>query len=136
KDWPLLVFLHGSGERGDDLEKVRIHGPPKLIAEGKQFPFIVVSPQGAPQALRPGEFECISGRSRYEIPGGQRSDLFDRTEYGRRGNVGAGRSLSRALCGARADLRRGRPGRCTETQGCSRLGFSRSQRRSGSLEPV
>src|SRR5690349_21828572 len=39
KEWPLVVFLHGSGERGDDLDKVKIHGPPKLIAEGKQFPF-------------------------------------------------------------------------------------------------
>jgi predicted peptidase len=45
KEWPLVVFLHGSGERGDDLDKVKIHGPPKLIAEGRQFPFIVVSPQ-------------------------------------------------------------------------------------------
>ncbi|MEZ6055816.1 MAG: prolyl oligopeptidase family serine peptidase [Planctomycetaceae bacterium] len=43
--WPLLVFLHGSGERGDDLDKVAVHGPPKLIKGGKQFPFIVVSPQ-------------------------------------------------------------------------------------------
>ncbi|MCG3196717.1 MAG: hypothetical protein GHCLOJNM_01193 [bacterium] len=45
KKWPLILFLHGMGERGDDLEKVKEHGPPKLIAEGKQFPFIVVSPQ-------------------------------------------------------------------------------------------
>lgn len=43
--WSLLLFLHGSGERGDDLDLVTIHGPPKLIKEGKQFPFIVVSPQ-------------------------------------------------------------------------------------------
>jgi predicted peptidase len=43
--WPLLLFLHGSGERGDDLELVKVHGPPKLIAAGKEFPFIVVSPQ-------------------------------------------------------------------------------------------
>ncbi|MDY0104368.1 MAG: prolyl oligopeptidase family serine peptidase [Lentimicrobium sp.] len=43
--WPLLVFLHGSGERGNDLEKVKVHGPPKLIAQGKTFPFIVLSPQ-------------------------------------------------------------------------------------------
>ncbi len=43
--WPLLVFLHGSGERGNDLELVKKHGPPKLIAAGKDFPFIVVSPQ-------------------------------------------------------------------------------------------
>lgn len=45
KAWPLLLFLHGAGERGDDLDRVKIHGPPKLIAQGKEFPFIVVSPQ-------------------------------------------------------------------------------------------
>jgi predicted peptidase len=45
KEWPLLLFLHGAGERGDDLEKVKVHGPPKLIAEGRKFPFIVVAPQ-------------------------------------------------------------------------------------------
>ncbi|MGE0760908.1 MAG: prolyl oligopeptidase family serine peptidase [Pirellulaceae bacterium] len=43
--WPLLLFLHGAGERGDDLELVKKHGPPKLIAAGKEFPFVVVSPQ-------------------------------------------------------------------------------------------
>ena len=43
--WPLLLFLHGSGERGNDLDAVKVHGPPKLIAQGKEFPFIVVSPQ-------------------------------------------------------------------------------------------
>jgi predicted peptidase len=43
--WPLVLFLHGSGERGDNLERVKLHGPPKLIAAGKEFPFIVVSPQ-------------------------------------------------------------------------------------------
>ena len=43
--WPVLLFLHGIGERGDNLDLVKKHGPPKLIAGGKQFPFIVVSPQ-------------------------------------------------------------------------------------------
>jgi predicted peptidase len=43
--WPLVLFLHGAGERGDDLEKVKVHGPPKLIAAGKEFPFVCVSPQ-------------------------------------------------------------------------------------------
>ena len=43
--WPVLLFLHGSGERGDNLDLVKKHGPPKLIEAGKQFPFIVVSPQ-------------------------------------------------------------------------------------------
>ncbi|MFO1451687.1 MAG: prolyl oligopeptidase family serine peptidase [Opitutaceae bacterium] len=43
--WPLVVFLHGSGERGDKLEVVKKHGLPKLIAAGKSFPAVVVSPQ-------------------------------------------------------------------------------------------
>jgi predicted peptidase len=45
KKWPLIMFLHGAGERGNDLEKVKVHGPPKLAAAGQDFPFIIVSPQ-------------------------------------------------------------------------------------------
>lgn len=45
KKWPLMIFLHGSGERGDDLKKVAKHGPPKLVEQGKEFDFIIVSPQ-------------------------------------------------------------------------------------------
>ncbi|MGF1573341.1 MAG: prolyl oligopeptidase family serine peptidase [Sumerlaeia bacterium] len=44
-DWPMLVFLHGIGERGSDLDLVTLHGPPKLINEGQEFPFVVISPQ-------------------------------------------------------------------------------------------
>jgi hypothetical protein len=43
--WPLILFLHGADERGDDLSKVKMHGPPKLIENGRKFQFIVVSPQ-------------------------------------------------------------------------------------------
>jgi len=46
--WPLLLFLHGAGERGNDIEKVKMHGPPKLIEAGLSFPFIIVSPQCPP----------------------------------------------------------------------------------------
>lgn len=49
KRWPLVMFLHGSGESGFDLQKVKAHGPPKLVEAGKQFPFILVSPQAPPQ---------------------------------------------------------------------------------------
>ncbi|MBP7935833.1 MAG: prolyl oligopeptidase family serine peptidase [Phycisphaerae bacterium] len=42
--WPLILYLHGAGERGDDLEMVKKHGPPKLIAAGRDLPFIVLSP--------------------------------------------------------------------------------------------
>ena len=45
KRWPLMLFLHGAGERGDDFEKVKTHGPPKIVQTRKDFPFIVVSPQ-------------------------------------------------------------------------------------------
>jgi predicted peptidase len=43
--YPLLIFLHGSGEAGDDLEKVKAHGPPEIVASRPDFPFIVASPQ-------------------------------------------------------------------------------------------
>jgi predicted peptidase len=45
KHWPLIVFLHGSGERGDKLELLKKHGPPKLIAAGQNFPAVIVSLQ-------------------------------------------------------------------------------------------
>jgi len=43
--WPLLLFLHGAGERGSNLDLVKIHGPPKLVAAGQKLPMVVVSPQ-------------------------------------------------------------------------------------------
>ena len=42
---PLLLYLHGKGECGEDLELVRRHGPCRLIAQGRRFPFIVAAPQ-------------------------------------------------------------------------------------------
>ena len=42
--WPLLIFLHGSGERGSDIAKVKVHGPPKIADRQSDFPFILVSP--------------------------------------------------------------------------------------------
>lgn len=49
--FPIVLFLHGAGERGTDLEKVKVHGLPKLINQGNEFPFIVVSPQCKENAL-------------------------------------------------------------------------------------
>jgi predicted peptidase len=57
--WPLLLFLHGAGERGDNLDAVKKHGPPKLIEAGQDFPFIVVSPQ-CPRDRRWEPFELAA----------------------------------------------------------------------------
>lgn len=43
--WPLIVFLHGIGERGTDVQKVRKHGLPQYLDEGHTVPFVVVAPQ-------------------------------------------------------------------------------------------
>jgi predicted peptidase len=46
--WPLLVFLHGAGERGNgesELARVKKHGIPKILDGGKNLPFIALSPQ-------------------------------------------------------------------------------------------
>jgi predicted peptidase len=45
KRWPMILFLHGAGERGSDVWKVATHGPPKNVKTHPDFPFIVVSPQ-------------------------------------------------------------------------------------------
>jgi pimeloyl-ACP methyl ester carboxylesterase len=42
---PLMIFLHGMGERGNNLERVKFHGPPKLVKKKNKTPFIIVSPQ-------------------------------------------------------------------------------------------
>ena len=43
--WPLLVFLHGAGERGDSLALVGVHGPVKERRAGRDLPFVIVAPQ-------------------------------------------------------------------------------------------
>ena len=43
--YPLIVTLHGIGERGNDLWKVKGEGLPKILDGKNDFPFIVVSPQ-------------------------------------------------------------------------------------------
>ena len=44
--WPLILFLHGYGESGDDIAKLKVHGPPKLIAKFKQLQkCVIISPQ-------------------------------------------------------------------------------------------
>jgi predicted peptidase len=65
KGWPLLLFLHGLGECGNnELERVKVHGPPKLVEVRRDFPFVVVSPQCPPQ---PGGLKDIPTAWRPEL---------------------------------------------------------------------
>ena len=50
KDKPLLIYLHGAGERGKNFEHIYRHGIPKLIKEGLDINAVVLYPQC------PGEF--------------------------------------------------------------------------------
>lgn len=45
KRWPLMLFLHGAGERGTNVQRVAIHGPLSMVRRGTNFPFIIVAPQ-------------------------------------------------------------------------------------------
>jgi predicted esterase len=49
----MMVFLHGAGETGNEVEKVKLLGPPRKIADGYKYPFIVVSPQSPERGWKP-----------------------------------------------------------------------------------
>jgi predicted peptidase len=60
KTWPLILFLHGMGERGDDLELIKKHGLPKILDEVDDFEFIVVSPQCPDDSFWPAETGALN----------------------------------------------------------------------------
>lgn len=43
--YPLIIFLHGAGERGDDNEAQLVHGSSMFLSKQTDFPSIVVFPQ-------------------------------------------------------------------------------------------
>jgi predicted peptidase len=42
--WPLILFLHGAGERGTNLALAAKHGPSNYIAAHPDFPFVMLTP--------------------------------------------------------------------------------------------
>jgi predicted peptidase len=42
---PLVLFLHGMGERGDDLSLLAVHGPPLRAESGAALPYWLAAPQ-------------------------------------------------------------------------------------------
>ena len=70
KDWPVLLFLHGNGERGDaktELDYVLAHGPLfEAWCQKRDLPFIIISPQ-LPKLGQAG-VDYIKNRSPTQIP--------------------------------------------------------------------
>ena len=59
KKYPFVLFLHGAGLRGDDLSLVKKEGPAKRVAEGMEFPFILVAPQCPMRRWWPEEIDSL-----------------------------------------------------------------------------
>jgi predicted peptidase len=68
--WPVIVFLHGAGECGDDLDLVKRHGPPRLVESGRDLPFLIA----APQSRRGGWAVAALDRWLDEVVAGSRVD--------------------------------------------------------------
>ncbi len=70
EQWPVLLFLHGNGERGDgkaELDYVLIHGPLfEAWCQKRDLPFVIISPQ-LPMYDQ-GEVDYIKKRTRADIP--------------------------------------------------------------------
>jgi predicted peptidase len=68
--WPVILFLHGNGERGDgksELDYVLKHGPLfEAWCQKRDLPFVIISPQMPMQDQ--GEVGYIKNRKPSEIP--------------------------------------------------------------------
>jgi predicted peptidase len=70
KDWPVMLFLHGNGERGDgkaELDYVLTHGPLyEAWCQKRDLPFVIISPQ-LPK-FGQAEVDYIKNRTPAQIP--------------------------------------------------------------------
>ena len=71
KEYPLIVFLHGSGERGNDNEKQLTHGASYFASDSirEKYPAVVVFPQcDTDMAWHNGNYRYNNGRRDYFFP--------------------------------------------------------------------
>lgn len=45
KNFPLIIYLGGGSQKGNDLDKLKTYGIPYYIEQGHEYPFIIASPQ-------------------------------------------------------------------------------------------
>jgi hypothetical protein len=72
--WPAILFLHGGGERGEDLDLVCKHGPLKEVVNGRELSFIILGPQ---MPSRPAN--ASRGRRPPPWPAGKRKPMLRET---------------------------------------------------------
>lgn len=57
--YPLIVFLHGAGERGENVNLLKRHGIPKHVETHPGFPFMTISPQCPCNTWWPNEIDTL-----------------------------------------------------------------------------
>jgi predicted peptidase len=67
KKWPLILFLHGAGEIGDNIEMLRVQALPRVIEAKEDFPFVVVSPQCPTDSSWHSEFTSLDELLQYTL---------------------------------------------------------------------
>ena len=116
KKWPLMLFLHGRGECStDNLDFVKMHGPPKIVETKPDFPFVLISPQSPPpekgvgRAWKPDELIQLVDHIDQQSEHRSRPRLRHWPQHGRLRHVASRRCLPRSLRSGCANLWRRRP---------------------------
>lgn len=129
KKYPLVLFLHGAGERGDDNQKQLVHGGQMWLnpVNREEYPAFVLAPQcpkedywayvGRPKSFVPGEMPEVQEPTRIFRTLKELLDTYlampqvdkDRIyvmglSMGGRGTFGFGDTLSRSFCRSRSHL--------------------------------
>lgn len=130
KKWPLMLFLHGAGERGNSLELLKKHGPPKIVEQQPDFPFIVVSPQCPSGLWWPEKLDDLSAlldevEATYTVD--SRRIHLTWSEHGRLWHLEPGPGPTRTLRCYRSHLRRREALSGPPPQGPAGMGFSRRE---------
>ncbi|WP_151734657.1 prolyl oligopeptidase family serine peptidase [Paenibacillus tengchongensis] len=58
-NWPVILFLHGRDQRGEDLELLKDRGIPQQLEQGAELPFIVIAPQCPGYCIWPAVFDGV-----------------------------------------------------------------------------
>jgi len=84
RQWPVMLFLHGNGERGngfDELDYVLSHGPLyEAWIQKKDLPFIIISPQLHMFGMDK-KIDYIANRTRAQIPQRQQQGVPPRDDF-------------------------------------------------------